>query len=183
MTDAAPEATDTTTDTTKDTGSETASVDDLRAELDRWKAEARKHEDRSKENAKKARELEQLQRAAMTDAERQIAEARDAGRAEATQTLVGRLVDAEIRVAANGRTFTPDAVLSLDRNQFITDDGSVDTDAIAKWVDANSTAQVTEPEGPLSPFDLGQGRSSSPALGDDAAFARMVADKVGAPRT
>lgn len=173
---------DTATDTTPeptDTDTETSDTD-LQAEVDKWKALAKKHEDRAKGNAAKARELEELQKAQMTDTERAVAEARDAGRSEALMQVGARLVDAEFRVAAAGRPIDVDALLEgLDRTKFLTDDGEPDTDAVAAWVDRIAPA-VTEPDpgAPLSSLDLGQGTRQSTPIGDDKAFERMLTDLV-----
>jgi hypothetical protein len=174
---------DTATDTqpeTTDTDTEATDTDALQAEVEKWKALAKKHEDRSKGNAAKARELEELQKAQMTDTERAVAEALDKGRNEALMQVGAKLVDAEFRVAAAGRNLDVDALLEgLDRTKFLTDDGEPDSDAVAAWVDRIAPAATTEESGaPLSSFDLGQGTRESTPIGDDKAFERMLTDLV-----
>lgn len=172
------------TDNQPDTGTEpttadpvTDDLDALRAEVEKWQSKAQEWEKRAKGNTRKAQELEELQRAQMSEAERAIAEARQTGRSE----MAARLIDAEIRAAATGRSFDTSALLALDRSQFLAD-GDVDTDGIRAWVESNSTAVTSEPAGPLTPADLGQGTASDLNLGQDDAFARMVLAKVGGAR-
>jgi hypothetical protein len=119
----------------------------------------------------------------MSDQERADAEATAKARADALREAGGRLVDAELRVAANGRTFDTNALLALDRTTFLTDDGDVDADAIKTWVEEHSSATETStepaPQGPLGAgIDLGQGSNQNVAIGDDAAFRRMLTDLV-----
>lgn len=156
---------DTATDTQPepaDTGRTDAEQPDtgLEAEVEKWKALAKKHEDRAKGNAAKARELE-----------------------EALVEVGSRLVDAEFRVVTAGRGLDVDALLDgLDRSKFLTDTGEPDGDAVKSWVDRIMPAS-TEPQAPLSAIDLGQGNASTPALGDDDAFAQILLAKVGGPKT
>lgn len=174
-------AADTATDTTTETGEQTDT--DLQAEVDKWKSLAKKHEDRSKGNAAKIRELEDAQRAQMTDTDRALSEARAAGRAEAITQFGTRVVDAELRAASSGRTFDGDALIGLDRGQFIGDDGDVDVEKLRDWVSKNSTEKTAAPEapkGPLGPADLGQGNRQAIPIGDDNALLRGLKSAVGA---
>lgn len=190
MADATPTPETGSTDSTAET--DTADITDqaatdwqekakeLEAEAEKWKAQSRKNEDRAKENKKARDELDALHKASMSDTDRAIAEAREAGRSEALSTAGARLVDADIRVAAAGRTVDVDALLEgLDRSKFLTDDGEPDSDAIKAWVDRIAPAQAEQEEGPLgSGLDLGQGSRQSTPIGDDAAFTRMLTDLV-----
>lgn len=161
---------DTGDDTTPDqpTGADTAP--DLAAEVEKWKTQSRRHEDRAKANAKAAKELEDLKRSSMTEMEQAIANARAEAATEAAKTYGGRLVDAEVRAATAGRNLDVDALLDgLDRTRFLTDDGDPDRDAITAWVD-RIAPQPDEPADPARPFvvDIGQGtRGDAPALNSD----------------
>jgi hypothetical protein len=170
----------TTTETTAET--ETETVESLRAEAEKWKAQSRKNEDRAKEHSKRLRELETEQRAQMSDAERALAEARDQGRSAALVEVGSRLVDAEIRVAAAGRTIDVDALLEgLDRSKFLTDAGEPDSTAVTAWIDklapATTETETTPTRGPL---DLGQGTRQQTPIGDDDALTRDLKAAIGA---
>ena len=81
-------------DTTPDTGTEptpeaepqepsdTPDPAALTADLEKWKAQARKHEERAKANANAAKELEQVRQASMSDQEKAVEIARQQARAE-----------------------------------------------------------------------------------------------------
>lgn len=151
----APESTPEADVTAPDTG------DDLTAELSKWKAQARKHEERAKANAAAAKELEKLREQSMTDQERAVEEARKAARSEALAEVGSARVEDAVRVAAAGRPVDVDALLEgLDRSRFLNEDGQPDRDAIAAWVDRIAPASETTP----ARVDLGQGARRSAAL-------------------
>lgn len=80
------------------------------------------------------RELANLRKAAMSDQERAVAEAKAAGATEAARAAAPRLVRAEFRAAAAGQVDqqTLDAYLEdVDLTKFVTDDGEPDLKAIA----------------------------------------------------
>lgn len=170
MTDVAPDTgTDATTEpaepaapTAPDTGS------DLEAEVEKWKSQARKHEDRAKANAAAAKELEQFRKASMTEQERAVAEAKVVGRQEALVEVGGRLAAAEVRVAAAGRLDSDQLATLLDGidlARFLTDDGEVDTAKVATFVDGIAPKPT---DGTGIPLDLGQGaRGPGVALNSD----------------
>ena len=129
---------------------------------------SRKWEDRAKANADAAKELERIKREALPEQERLVAEAEARGGAAATARLAARIVDAEVKAAAAGRSVDVEALLEgLDRTRFVTPDGEPDTAAIKAWVDR--IAPATEPTEAASPWpDLGQGATSSQTpLGSD----------------
>ena len=66
---------------------------DWQAEAEKWKAQARKNEERAKTNATAAKELETLRASTMTEQEKAVTEARDAGRLEAFAEASVELVD------------------------------------------------------------------------------------------
>lgn len=165
--------TDAPTETTE---TETATVD-LAAELEKWKSQARKNEERAKANATAAKELEALRASTMSDTEKAIAEAEARGRSAATAELAGELVDAALKVEAGARlTAEQLEVLTsgLDRTKFLGEDGKVDADSVKAFIAGIAPEQPTEqvaatpPGFPPAP-DLGQGaRGAVPALNSDA---------------
>lgn len=119
---------------------------DLAAEVDKWKALARKQEQRAKANADARRELEELKAQSMTDMEKAITAAREEAAAEAAKGFGARLVDAEVKAAAAGRQVDVGALLEgLDRTRFLGDDGNPDTDAITAWLDRLTPPAPTPP--------------------------------------
>lgn len=151
-TEPTPETTDATADATPDTGTD---VDALAAELEKWKAQARKHEDRAKANAAAAKELQQLREQTMTETERAIEAARSEARAQVLAEVGASRVDDAVRLALAGRPVDPDALLEgLDRGRFLGDDGTPDRDGIAAWVDR--IAPKPDPQATTA-VDLGQG--------------------------
>lgn len=145
----------------------------LAAELDKWKAQARKHEERAKANAEAAKELEKVRQAAMSDTEKAVEIARQQARQEAIAEFGGELVAEAVRAAVAGRGVDPEALLEgLDPARFLTEDGRPDRDAIASWVDRIAPKTTT------SFADLGQGaRSASSAVQDDP-FLRGVLQRL-----
>lgn len=80
-------------------------------------------------------ELERLRLSALSDAERAIEEARNAGKAEATSAFGERLARAELKAALTGVVADPaDIVAELDVKKYLTDDGEVDTAKVAAVV-------------------------------------------------
>jgi hypothetical protein len=86
-----------------DTGDDVAK---LQAELDKWKTQSRKHEERAKANAAAQAELDKVKQSQMSEQEKAVAQARAEakaeGKAEAVAELGPRLIAAEIRGAAAG---------------------------------------------------------------------------------
>lgn len=162
-----------TTDAPDNTPEAPTDTVDLAAEVEKWKAQARKHEERAKANAKAAKELDELRASTMSDQEKAVADALAQGRAEALAESAGRLVDAEIRVKAAGRLGDEALELltaSLDRSKFLDADGSVDTAAVAAFVEGITPAPQPDPTPPGFPPapDLGQGpRGDALALNGD----------------
>ena len=146
---------------------------DWQAEAEKWKAQARKNEERAKTNATAAKELETLRASTMTEQEKAVTEAREAGRLEAFAEASVELVDAAI--AREAGTRLTDAQLTaltggLDRKAFLDTNGKVDPTAVKAFVDGIAPApqeQTTTPPHPI--LDLGQGsRGTPPALNSDS---------------
>lgn len=154
-------AADQTTTQTTDTTTATSDTD-LAAEVAKWQALARKHEDRAKANANAAKELDEVRKAAMTDQDKAVAEAREQARVETLKAVGFRVVDAEVRAAAAGRNVDVDALLEgMDRSRFLTDDGDVDREALSKWVDRITPAV----DDGIQKVDLGQGARTTASTG------------------
>lgn len=158
----------------------------LLAELEKYKAMARKWEDRSKSNSDAARqaealkaELDQFRQASMSEQEKLLAkaakEAEAKGRADALGAVGQRLVRAEFRALAAGAIPDLDATLDdLNLAKFIGADGEPDTKAIEAAVrrltppppPSAPEAPTTAP-GPAPRPDLTQGsRLTTPLNGD-----------------
>jgi len=166
---------------------DTVDVEALKADAEKWKSIARKHEERSKANATAAKELEEFRQSQMSEQEKAVAAAIAQARADTLAEVGSALVDAEVKTAAarasaGGRQIDADALLEgLNRAAFLTEDGKPDGDAIAKWIDriAPKAEAPKEPKSPMFP-DLGQGARGSqdmPLNGDP--LLRDVKAKLG----
>lgn len=159
MTDTAPD-TGTTDATTTDTSTgDTPTVEELQAEIDKWKAQSRKHEERAKAKTGVEKELEELKAKHMTEQEKAVADAVAAARRETLTQLGGHLVAAEVRVAAAGRLDDQQvsALLeSIDLSKFLEDDGTVDAAKVKAFVDGIAPAK-TDDVTTFTGLDLGQG--------------------------
>ena len=141
-----------------------------------WKAEARKWEQRAKDNSAAAKKLAALEAANQTDAERAQAAARQAEqRAEAA---VRRVASAEIRAALTGVVPDPAAVVEdLDLGRFIdSESGDVNGDAVAAL--KAKYAALAPPAGPRAPApNPAQGAGGAPkSLGELIADAEKNSD-------
>lgn len=138
---------------------------DWKAKYEEQREHSRTWEKRAKDNSDAAKKLAEVERQAMSDAEKAVAEARDEARKQALAEVGAELVDANVRAAAAGRNVDVDTLLSgLDRSQFLGDDGKPDTAKITDWV--GKIAPAAKP----AAADLGQGaRPLAPGqLGRDA---------------
>ena len=103
-----------------------------------WKAEARKWEQRAKENKAAAAELEKQRKATMTEADRAIAEAEQRGRTAAATDFGKRLARTQFDALAGRRNpdVSTDAVLEyVDLGRFVGEDGEPDSKAIQAAVE------------------------------------------------
>jgi hypothetical protein len=124
-----------------------------------WKAEARKWEQRAKENKQAATELDKQRKAAMTEAERAVAEAEERGRTAATTEFGVRLATSEIRaVAADSGADLTGVFDYLDISRFVGEDGQPDEKAIKAFVDGLPQKDDGKPRPPRP--DRNQGRPS-----------------------
>jgi hypothetical protein len=147
--------TEPTDPNTPDTAPNTDDVATLTAEVTKWKAAARKHEDRAKANAKAASEIEQLRQQSMTEQDRAVAQAQAETRATVLRELGTKVATAEIRAAATGRLNGDQLSVLIDGLNlaaFVDDDGEVDTDKVRSFIDGIAPAVDESPY-----LDLGQG--------------------------
>ncbi|MEV5913363.1 hypothetical protein AB0M00_31285 [Streptomyces chartreusis] len=155
-------------------------VEDLQADVERWKTLSRQNE----KNYNEARtELSKLQEASMTDAEKAIEKAKEEARNAALSEVGSRLVEAELRVqaATAGVTLPPAEFLNVQR--FIGADGSPDTAAIQTFV--SSLPQPSKAPEFAQGIGLGrQGDSGGYAAGQIGrdALSRMSPQEVAAAR-
>ena len=100
------------------------------------------------------RELDNLKRSQMSETEKAIALARDAGKAEATTQFGVRLAQAEFKAAAAAKQVDITELLDdLNMSRFLTEDGEPDATAISQAVDRFAKAA---PQGEKPPnFDGG----------------------------
>ncbi len=104
--------------------------------LDQERANRKEAEKRAKTLE---RELEQVREATKSEQEKALDAARKEGRAEAQKENAPRLVRAEFRAAVAGRMSSEqlDELLEdLDLSKYLTDSGDVDTERVAKKIDA-----------------------------------------------
>ncbi|CAM3457401.1 hypothetical protein [Stackebrandtia soli] len=137
------------------------------AEETDWKAEARKWEKLAKQNNKAASELEKVQKAAMSEQEKAVAEAETRGRTAAATEYSVRLAAAEFRAACAAKGVDSDALADLvDASRFLGDDGNVDDTAITAAVD--KLAKLAPSRGPgRSGGDFGGAPTPPPASLDE----------------
>lgn len=114
---------------------------DFAAEAAKWKALARKHEDRAKVAGALQRELDGLKQSAMSDQEKAVVAAREDGLRAGRAELSGRLVGAEFRALAAGRTVNGEPLdvagllEDIDPARYVGEDGEVDADRVARFLD------------------------------------------------
>lgn len=117
---------------------------DLEAELAKWKADARKHEARARENAKALKELETLKQSQMSETERAISEAVSKARKDWQTEASAKLALTEFKAKASGR-FAEDkldlVMSSLNVSAFLDDDGEPNSKAIDDFLDGIAPAK------------------------------------------
>jgi len=126
-----------------------------------WKAEARKWEQRAKENSGAAKAAEKARLASLSETDRAIEEAKQSARAEATTQFGARLAQTEVRAQAADAGADLSGVFDyLDLTRFVGEDGEPDTKAIKSFVDGLPKKVPAAPG-----MDLGT-RTTAPANGD-----------------
>lgn len=170
---------ESTTDTTEATEGSAATepTTDLAAEVEKWRSLARKHEDRAKANNAAAKELEALRQSQMSEQEKAVEAAKAQARTEALREVGSHLVAAEFRATAAGRLDAEQVaalIEDLDMTKYLTESGEVDTERVAKKVDALAP-KPAEQTAPVWP-DLGQGPRGTASKPHDTAhqFAKAI---------
>jgi len=172
------------TEPTPDAATEPAAQPDANAAPDEsqdstdWKAEARKWEQRAKDNKAAAAELEKARKASMTETERAVAEAEERGRLSAVAAYGQRLAQTEWIAEAARRNPSFDAASALeDLNlaKFIGEDGEPNSKAIAASVARLVPEGSTGPTPPPS-FDGGT-RQAAPGGADFNQMLRQAAGR------
>lgn len=153
----------TSTDTGTGDGGQPAELGDAGKKALESERNARKA---AEKEAKELRDkFEGLQRSQMSDQEKAIADAREAGKLEGLAAGASLIAQAEFRAAAAGR-LTDDQVTKLipglDVKAFLADDGTVDSKKIRDFVDGIAPAR-----GQRNSVDLGQGARGSAPSGSD----------------
>lgn len=139
------------------------------------------------EKAAKAlqKRLDDIEALNMTEQDRAVAAARAEGMAEAQRAASERILRTELRAAATGKLADPsDALAHIDLSTIdVSDDGTVDTDAIASAIDALVAAKpylagaTPTPPPPGVPTGARPGTSEVPQL-DAAAVKAMTPDQI-----
>lgn len=97
------------------------------------------------------KQLEEYRKAQLSETERLIEETKAETARAIRFEYAEKLVDAELKNSLKGRALDAGALLDFNKKAFITDDGDIDSEALATWVEAHSAAaELPKP-------DLGQG--------------------------
>ncbi|NUK07470.1 hypothetical protein HRW18_05460 [Streptomyces lunaelactis] len=137
-----------------------------------WKAMARKHEKRAKDNLA---ELEKLRAANMSEQEKAVAEAEKKGRTAAAADYGTKLASAEFRAAcAAAQIDLGEAAEFIDVSRFVGDDGEVNVTAIKSAV--TKFSKLAPKGAGRSGGDLGGGGSGDQAHSLDKQIAQAKAD-------
>jgi hypothetical protein len=107
---------------------------------------------RKREEFDKAKaELEALRKSQLTEQERLIEQTKEDTAKAVRLEFAEKLVEAELKSALKNRALIGDAILEFNKARFIDENGDIDSEAIATWVETHSTqADTPKP-------DLGQG--------------------------
>lgn len=152
------EAPEIVENSTAEEAPELSEMDQLQAEVDKWKSLSRKNEQQAKANMAAAKELDEIKKSQLTDTEKLIEQTKEETALSVRREFAGKLVDAELKTQLSGRVLDAGALLSFDKSSFILDDGNIDSEAIQSWVDAHSNTTGTPAP------DLGQGsRGNNPS--------------------
>lgn len=148
------------------------------AEDERLRNERKRRESTQKELDALRKENEDFKKAAMTEQERAVAEAKAAGRTEALHEVAGEMLKAEVRAQAAAKLADPaDAVRLLDLDELLGDDGRYDAKAIGGALDdlVKAKPYLAKPNGSAPAHRAPQGArdGGKAAEGDD--FIRTLA--------
>lgn len=146
---------------------------DWKAEAEKWKTHARKHEQLWKESKPAVDELEKLKAAQMSDMKKAVKEAEERGRSDAAKTYGERIAAAKLEAALTGVVPDPSAVVEdLNLSKYVTDTGDVNADAVT------ALREKFEAIAPANrPPNLHQGRQGQPAGRDINAEIKAATDR------
>ena len=149
---------ETTEETEIEETPELSEMEQLKAEVDKWKSLSRKNEQQAKSNMAAAKELEDIKKSQLSETEKLVEQTKEETALSVRREFATKLVDAELKSALQGRLLEAGALLSFDKSSFVQDDGNIDSDAIQSWVEAHSKqSEIPAP-------DLGQGsRGKNPS--------------------
>ena len=131
---------------------------DYKAEAEKWQALARKHEDRAKSNAEKAKGYDELKQSQMSEQEKAVEQAKAEARTEAFRATAPERVRLAFEAVAGTRMTAEqidEFLEDVDTTKYLTDEGAVDRERVAKKVDALAPAKQEDDKSLLSP-DLGK---------------------------
>lgn len=137
-----------------------------------WKHQSRKNEDRWKaygditpeQVTKLKQDTDAARTQSLSEQDRAVEEAKEAGRAEIRSQLGAERVRNALVKSLEGRMPDPGAMLGLDLSEFV-DGDKAKTDEIKKWVDENSTADSDQQKQNRFP-GLGQGNREQSKVTD-----------------
>jgi hypothetical protein len=123
-----------------------------------------------------SKELDEYRQSQLTEQERLVAKTQEETKKAVRIEFAEKLVEAELKNALKGRHLAGDAVLEFNKGSFVDEDGEIDSEAIATWVEAHSTqAEAPKP-------DLGQGArgttSSQAMIRSRDELAKMTPDEI-----
>ncbi|MFJ5882667.1 hypothetical protein [Kitasatospora cineracea] len=157
---------------------EAPSVEDLQAQVEKWRNLSRTNEKRWNDTSA---ELETLRQSQLSEAERAIEAARNEGRAAALAEAGTRLADAELRAQAAAAGVALPSTEFLNMDAFSGPDGAVNSDAIAAYIASEAGRPAKQPEYAQG---LGLGRQGGSGVGqltrDD--LSRMTPREINAAR-
>lgn len=148
------ESTDETEADTTETVAEHAGYDELPDDHPLVKTLAKQRaelKELKKTYTQASKELEDARKAQLSETERLVEQTKDDTVKAVRLEYAEKMVESELKGQLKGRSIAGDAILDFDKSSFIDDDGNIDSDAIATWVDTHSnTLDTPKP-------DLGQG--------------------------
>ncbi len=151
---------------------------DWKAEAEKWKTHARKHEQLWKDSKPAVDELEKLKAAQMSDMEKAVQEAEARGRSDAAKTYGEKIAAAKLEAALTGVVPDPSAVVEdLNLSKYVTDTGDVNAEAVTALREKFAAiAPATQPP------NLHQGRQGQPTPGQltRGDLATMTPDEITA---
>ncbi|MFB7212708.1 hypothetical protein [Streptomyces sp. NPDC056255] len=121
---------------TDDDGDQDDDKVDHKAEAEKWRALAKKHEGRAKLNSAAAKELARVKREGMSEADKRVDEAVAAAVAQERVKSGERVARSAFLAAAKGRLDNAkDVADDVNLRRYVDDEGEVDEDGIAELVD------------------------------------------------